>query len=75
MEEKISRMESLQNELDSFLNRKDSSMTMTKTVYKREAEKLEQYIYEFDKPVTTEKKVISAEKVIFVIKKEVNEEN
>lgn len=75
MEEKISRMESLQNELDSFLNRKDSSMTMTKTVYKKEAEKLEQYIYEFDKPVTTEKKVISAEKVIFVIKKEVNEEN
>lgn len=75
MEEKISRMESLQNELDSFLNRKDSSMTMTKTVDKKEAEKLEQYIYEFDKPVTTEKKVISAEKVIFVIKKEVNEEN
>lgn len=75
MEEEISRMESLKNELDSFLNRKDSSMTMTKTVYKKEAEKLEQYIYEFDKPVTTEKKVISAEKVIFVIKKEVNEEN
>ena len=68
MEEKVSRMERLHHDLAMFLNRDDDSMTMT--IYKKEAEKLEQYIYEFDIPVTTERKPITSEKVVFVIKKE-----
>lgn len=67
MEERASRMERLYHDLDIFLNCDDDSMT--KTIYKKEAERLERYIYESDIPVTIERKPISAEKLMLVIKK------
>ena len=67
MEERASRMERLHQDLDIFLNCDDESMT--KNIYKKDAERLERDIYESDIPVTIERKPISAEKVMLIIKK------
>lgn len=68
MEEKISRMERFQEEVDTFLDSEDTSLTIT--AYKKEAEKLKKYIGNLDTHVESEIRTITAEKVIFVIRKE-----
>lgn len=68
MEEKISRMERFQEEVDTFLDSEDTSLTIT--AYKKEAEKLKKYIGNLDTHVESEIRTITAEKVIFAIRKE-----
>ena len=68
MEEEISRMERFQEEIDTFLDSEDTSLAIT--AYKKEAKKLKKYIGNLDTHVESEIRTITAEKVIFVIRKE-----
>lgn len=61
-------MERFQEEIDTFLDSEDTSLTIT--AYKKEAKKLKKYIGNLDTHVESEIRTITAEKVIFVIRKE-----